>query len=170
MGWGQPTIYFRLQNSLYGNVCLSSKSLSIAVQISLVKSTKVSFFVQCIKKQLITLQNFNIETCFSQFLWFFSLKCWFKGQIISRIHLILPSEYKLICFDRNINGNRDVKFLDCDYLLVQRCVKLTLEIFLKMPKFIRKGKKVAQNAKKTAKFFLVSYFGAAKNAKFAGRI
>ena len=29
-------------------------------------------------------------------------------------------------FDRNINVNRDVKFLECDYLLVQRCVKLTL--------------------------------------------
>ena len=55
--------------------------------------TKVSFFVQCIKKQLIRLQNFNIQTCFSQFLWFFSLKFWFKGQIISRIHLILPNAY-----------------------------------------------------------------------------
>ena len=31
-----------------------------------------------------------------------------------------------MCFDRNINGNRDVRFLECDYLLVQRCVKLTL--------------------------------------------
>ena len=31
-------------------------------------------------------------------------------------------------FDRNINGNRDVKFLDCDYLLGQRCVKLTLNM------------------------------------------
>ena len=28
-------------------------------------STKVSFFVQCTKMQLITLQNFNIQTCFS---------------------------------------------------------------------------------------------------------
>ena len=45
---------------------------------------KVSFFVQCIKKQLITLQNFHIQTCFSQFLWIFRLECWFKGQIISR--------------------------------------------------------------------------------------
>ena len=74
----------------------------------------VSFFVQCTKMQLITLQNFNIQTYFSQFLWFFSLKCWFKGQIISRIHLSLPNAYKLMCFDRNINGNRDVKFLECD--------------------------------------------------------
>ena len=31
-------------------------------------------------------------------------------------------------FDRNINGYRDVKFLECDYLLVQQCMKLTLEI------------------------------------------
>ena len=31
-----------------------------------------------------------------------------------------------MCFDRNVNGNRDVKFLECDYLLVQQCVKLTL--------------------------------------------
>ena len=34
-----------------------------------------------------------------------------------------------MCFDRNINGNRDVKFLECDYLLVQRCVKLTSPIY-----------------------------------------
>ena len=32
-----------------------------------------------------------------------------------------------MCFYRNINGNRDVKYLECDSLLVQRCVKLTLE-------------------------------------------
>ena len=31
-----------------------------------------------------------------------------------------------MCFDRNINGNKNVKFLECDYLLVQQCVKLTL--------------------------------------------
>ena len=37
--------------------------------------------------------------------------------------------YKLMCIDRNINGNRDVKFLECDYLLVQRCVKLTLRAY-----------------------------------------
>ena len=56
---------------------------------------KVSFFVQCTKMQLITLQNFNIHTFFSQFLWFFSLKCWFKGQIISIIHLSLPDVFLL---------------------------------------------------------------------------
>ena len=81
--------------------------------------------------QLITLQNFNIQTCFSKFLWFFH---WFKDQIISRIHLILPNAHKLMCFDRNINGNRDVKFLKCDYLLVQRCVNLTLRTFTYIPK------------------------------------
>ena len=46
----------------------------------------------------------------------------------SRIHQILPNAYKLMCFDRNIYGNRDVKSLECDYLLVQQCVKLNLEI------------------------------------------
>ena len=64
---------------------------------------KVSFFGQCNKMQKIPLKNFNIQTCFIQFLCFFSLKCWFKGQIISRIHLSLPSAYKLMCFGRNIN-------------------------------------------------------------------
>ena len=75
---------------------------------------KVSFFCECTKMQLITSQNFNIQTCFSQFLWYFILKCWFKGQKISRIHLSLPNAYKLMCLGRNINGNRDVKFLWCD--------------------------------------------------------
>ena len=42
--------------------------------------------------------------------------------MISRIHLGLPNEYKLMCFDRV------VKFLECDYLLVQWYVKLTLVI------------------------------------------
>jgi hypothetical protein len=73
-------------------------------------------------KQLITLQNFSIQTCFSQILWFFS----FKGQIISRIHQILPNAYKHMCVYRNTNGNRDVRFLECDYLLVQWSFKLTL--------------------------------------------
>ena len=44
---------------------------------------------------------------------------------MSRIHLGLPNAYKLMCIDRNINGNREVKFLGCDYLLVQQSVKLT---------------------------------------------
>ena len=37
--------------------------------------TKVSFFLQCSKMQLITSKKFNIKTCFIQFLWFFRLKC-----------------------------------------------------------------------------------------------
>ena len=85
-----------------------------------------TFIIQCIKKRIIILKNFNIQTCFCQFLWVFSLKFWFKGPIISRIHLILPNAWKLMCFVRNINGNSDVKYLECDYLLVQWCVKLTL--------------------------------------------
>ena len=91
---------------------------------------KVSFVVQCTKMQLISLQNFNMQTYTSQLLWFFSLKCWFKchRSRISRIHLSLPNAYKLTCFDRNVNGNRHVKFLECDYLLVQWCVKLTVVI------------------------------------------
>ena len=43
-----------------------------------------------------------------------------------------------MCFDRNINGNRDGKFLECDYLLVQRCVKLALGI----PKYERNSLQV----------------------------
>ena len=37
-----------------------------------------------------------------------------------------------MCFNRNINGNRDVKFLEYDYLLLQQCIKLTsvAKIFL----------------------------------------
>ena len=88
--------------------------------------TKVSFFVQCIKMQLIAFQNFNIQTYLRQFLWVFSLKCWFKGQMISKSHLSLPNAYRLMCFDRNINVVRDVKLLEYNYLLVQWCVKLTL--------------------------------------------
>ena len=47
-------------------------------------------------------------------------------RIISRIYLGLLNAYKVMCFDRIINGNRDVKFLECNYLLVQQCVKLIL--------------------------------------------
>ena len=42
---------------------------------------------------------------------------------MSRIHLGLPNAYKLMSSDRNINGNRDVKFLGFEYLLVQRTDK-----------------------------------------------
>ena len=37
---------------------------------------------------------------------------------------------KLMCFDENINGNRDVKFLDCDYLLVQTHFIESLHIYI----------------------------------------
>ena len=46
--------------------------------------------------------------------------------MISRIHLILPNAYKLMCFDRNINGNRDVKFLECDKWSLHSYKNLTL--------------------------------------------
>ena len=87
---------------------------------------KYFFFHQCSKMQFITFQNFHIQTCFCQFLCFFSLKCWFKGQMMSRIHLSLPNVYKLMCFDRNINGTRDVKFLECDKWSLHWYKNLTL--------------------------------------------
>ena len=37
--------------------------------------SKVSFFGQCSKMQLIPIKNFIIKTCFIKFLWFFRLKC-----------------------------------------------------------------------------------------------
>ena len=40
--------------------------------------TKVSFFHQCSKMQIIPIKKFIIQTCFFQFLWFFRLKCWLK--------------------------------------------------------------------------------------------
>ena len=94
------------------------------------KHAKVSFFGQCSKMQIIPIKIFIIETCFIQFLWVFRLKCWFKGQIISRIHLSLPNAYKLMCFDRNINGNRDDKFFDWDYWSLHLPKKLTLDKLL----------------------------------------
>ena len=58
------------------------------------KIHKVIFFGLCSKMQIIPIRNLNIEKVVLQFLWFFRLKCWFKGQIISRIHLSLPNAYK----------------------------------------------------------------------------
>ena len=37
--------------------------------------TKVNFFSECSKMQLISFHKFIIKTCFIQFLWFFRLKC-----------------------------------------------------------------------------------------------
>ena len=94
---------------VFRNFCQPKRKTENGMKSSYV--IKVSFFGQCSKMQLIPIKKFNIKTCFIQFLCSFRLKCWFKGQIISRIHLSLPNAYKLMCFDRNINGNRDVKFL-----------------------------------------------------------
>ena len=38
--------------------------------------------------QIIPIKNLNIKKVVLQFLPFFRLKCWFKGQTISRIHLM----------------------------------------------------------------------------------
>ena len=70
--------------------------------------------------------KFNVQTCFSQFLWFFSLKCDLKIRKYLEFTEGLPNACKLMCFVKNIYGNRNVKFLECDYLLVQWCTKLTL--------------------------------------------
>ena len=64
--------------------------------------SKISFFLQCSKMLLIPHKKFNIQTCFSQYLGGFRLKCWLKGQIISRIHyqFTINGTYfsTLICF------------------------------------------------------------------------
>ena len=108
------------------NVSISSCQRNLMKTYHNEANTKVRCLYQCSKMQFITFQNFHIQTWFSQFLWFFSLKCWFKGQMISRIHLILPNAYKLMCFDRNINGNRNVKFLECDKWSLHWYKNLTL--------------------------------------------
>ena len=79
--------------------------------------TKVIFFGLCSKMQIIPIKKLNIKKVVLQFLWFFRLKCWFKGQMISRIHLSLPNAYKLMCFDR--------KF-DCHYWSLHWPKKTTL--------------------------------------------
>ena len=43
-------------------------------------STNVSFFGLCSKMQIIPLQNFNIKTCFIQFLWFFQIEMLIKSS------------------------------------------------------------------------------------------
>ena len=48
---------------------------------------------------------------------------------MSKIHLSLPNAYKLMCFDRNVNGNRDVKFLECDKWSLHWYENLTLVHF-----------------------------------------
>ena len=105
-----------IYNSLYGNGAPAIFTL------------KVSYFGMCSKMQIIPIKNLNIKKVVPQFLWFFRLKCWFKGQIISRIHLRLPNAYKLMCFDRNINGNSDVKFFEWDYWPLHWRKNLTLVI------------------------------------------
>ena len=52
---------------------LSQKALRSKALLS--GRTKVSFFGQCSKMQIIPIKKLNIKTCFIQFLWFFRLKC-----------------------------------------------------------------------------------------------
>ena len=77
---------------------LRHTEVKVCANGEIVVLSKVVFFCQCSKMQSISFKKFIIKTCFIQFLWVFRLKCWLKGQIISRIHLSLPNEYKLMCF------------------------------------------------------------------------
>ena len=43
----------------------------------------------------------------------------------------LPNPYKLMCFDRNINGNRNDKFFEWDYWALHRWKNLTLVLLIK---------------------------------------
>ena len=47
--------------------------------------------------------------------------------LVSKFDLGLLNAYKLMYFDRNINGNKDDKFLDCDYCV---CVTLSENYFI----------------------------------------
>ena len=48
---------------------------------------------------------------------------------MSRIHLSLPNAFKLLCFDKNINGKRYVKFL---IGIIGHCTALTRETCFNM--------------------------------------
>ena len=63
-----------------------------------VRYFKASFIVHCTKMQLITSQNFNIQTCFRKLLWFFSL----------------PNAYKLCVLIEMSMEIGMLKFLGCD--------------------------------------------------------
>ena len=54
---------------------LDTSQFFVQVRHGTMYAAKVSFFVLCKKMQLITSQNFNIQICFSQFLWYFTSKC-----------------------------------------------------------------------------------------------
>ena len=57
--------------------------------------------------------------------------------MLSKIHLSLPKAYKQICLDRNVNGNRDVKFLECDKWSLHWYENLTLVRILQISLKIR---------------------------------
>ena len=56
--------------------------------------------------------------------------------MMSKIHLSLPNAYKLMCFDRNVNGNRDVKFLECDKWSLHWYENLTLTRSVYAPTYL----------------------------------
>ena len=120
------TIYlFLISSILFENENEWQKTKPVLIPFP--RASKAVFFCQCSKMQLISFKKIIIKTCFIQFLWFFRLKCWLKGRIISRIHLSLPKEYKLMYFSRNNVGYRDDKFFEWYYLSLQWPKKLTLE-------------------------------------------
>ena len=45
---------------------------------------------------------------------FSGFKSEFIGPIVSKFYLGLLNAYQVLYFDRNVNGNKDDKFLDCD--------------------------------------------------------
>jgi len=54
--------------------------------------------------QIIPIKNLTFKLAFSNFFGFSD------RNVDLKVHLSLPNAYTLMCFDRNINGNRDVKF------------------------------------------------------------
>ena len=70
----KQTNFMAIKEVVKDSIKESSQFLTTCAKFA-ISLAKVSFFVQCKKMQLITLQNFNTQTYFSQFLWVFSLKC-----------------------------------------------------------------------------------------------
>ena len=67
-----------------GKAVMTYRNLNIVTRKLEHLEVKTTAKTQCYSiTRLITCQNIIL---LSQFLWFFSLKCWFKDQIISKIH------------------------------------------------------------------------------------
>ena len=48
----------------------------------------------------------------------------------------LPNAYKLMCFDRNINGKKDVKFFECYHLSCVTVRETHFNVFLESKAFV----------------------------------